>query len=314
VNLSNISDRKILKIEDVPGGHDPSQYETQRLWVNSSRDAHIQIPVTLFYSKNEKFSNPRPFIIYGYGSYEISSDVIFDQKKLSFLDRGIGYAVAHVRGGGEMGREWYENGRVLHKKNTFYDFVDTAKSLITHGWTDSSMLAAIGRSAGGLLIGAVHNMAPSLFRAMVADVPFVDCVNAMLDPTIPLTVLEYTEWGNPSYLSQFNSLLEFSPYENLDLSGTSSYPTLLLTAGLYDRRVSYSEPAKYTAKYRYLHATQRMSQNSHNQPFQLLLKTDMSSGHFSKTGRYDLLREWAFEYAFLISQLLNQTQENIYQK
>jgi oligopeptidase B len=226
-------------------------------------------------------------LLYGYGSYEIVIPDRFSSLRLSLLDRGVVFAIAHVRGGGEMGRRWYEEGRLLHKHNTFDDFVAAAEHLVAAGWTSPDLLAARGGSAGGLLMGAVVNQRPDLFRAVVAEVPFVDNVNTMLDASIPLTVTEYDEWGDPADPEYFAAMAAYSPYENVT---AHDYPAMLVTAGLNDPRVQYWEPAKWVAKLRATRTDDDL----------LLLKTEMGAGHGGPSGRYEAWRDEAFVYAFLL--------------
>jgi oligopeptidase B len=233
---------------------------------------------------------PAPCLLYGYGAYEISIDPAFSHHRLSLLDRGMVYAVAHVRGGGEMGRAWYEDGRMEHKANTFSDFIAAARHLIAADVAHRDALAGRGASAGGLLIGAVANLAPELFSALVAQVPFVDCLTTMLDAELPLTVGEWEEWGNPEAdEATYQRMLSYSPYDNVR---EIAYPSLLVTGGLNDPRVSYWEPAKWVAKLRTLSPTTRV-----------LLKTEMGAGHGGPSGRYDAWKEEALVYAFLLDAL-----------
>jgi oligopeptidase B len=237
---------------------------------------------------------PAPCVLYGYGAYEISIDPSFSHHRLSLLDRGVVFAIAHVRGGGEMGRAWYENGRMEHKANTFSDFIACARHLVDAGIAAPDTVAGRGGSAGGLLIGAVANRAPELFRALVAEVPFVDCVTTMLDDELPLTVGEWEEWGNPlADESAYRRMLTYSPYDNV--SGTNAdgsprrYPDLFVTGGLNDPRVAYWEPAKWVAKLRDLSPASRV-----------LLRTELGAGHGGPSGRYDAWKEEALVYAFLL--------------
>jgi len=231
-----------------------------------------------------------PLLLYGYGAYGHPYDPGFNSNRLSYLERGFIVGIAHIRGGGELGRPWYEDGKWLKKKNTFCDFVASANHLINLKYTKSSKLAIYGASAGGLLIGAVLNMSASLFQVTVADVPFVDAINTMIDPSIPLTVNEYEEWGNPAEKEYFEYMITYSPYDNLK---PGAYPHLLVTAGLNDPRVQYWEPAKYVAKLR----TLKTDKNA------LILKTYMEEGHAGASGRYDFLKEVAFEQAFVLHHL-----------
>jgi oligopeptidase B len=232
-----------------------------------------------------------PMLLYGYGSYESSTDPFFTISRLSLLDRGVGFAIAHVRGGGEMGRHWYDEGKMLAKRNTFTDFVACARHLAASGWTSADRLAAEGGSAGGLLMGAVANIAPDAFRAIVADVPFVDALTTILDPSLPLTVIEWEEWGNPLEDPEVYSYMKaYSPYENVE---AKRYPAILAETSLNDTRVLYVEPAKWIAK---LRATAL-------EPQDFLLKTEMSAGHGGVSGRYNAWRDRAFSYAWVLDKL-----------
>lgn len=278
----------VVKQEPVLGGYDPDQYETARIWATAADGA--QIPMSLLYRKGLKRDGRNPCLLYGYGSYGASQSPGFDQKRLSLVDRGFIWAIAYVRGGQEMGRHWYESGKFLHKMNTFTDFIACAEHLIAEKYTSSDRLAAMGRSAGGLLMGAVTTMRPELFHAVVAAVPFVDVVTTILDESLPLSVGEWEEWGNPNKEEFYRAMLSYSPYDN---TTAQAYPHLLITAGLNDPRVSYWEPAKWTAKLRAVKTNDN----------RLLLKTHMGAGHFSASGRYDYLRDIAFEYAFLLDMV-----------
>jgi len=281
-------ERELKKQEEVLGGYDPTEYHTERIFATAADSTRI--PISLVYRKGLVKNGANPLLLYGYGSYGSSSEPRFASSALSYLDRGFVYARAHVRGGGEMGRYWYEEGKLLHKKNTFTDFIACAEHLIAEGYTASDRLAIGGGSAGGLLIGAVVNMRPDLFKAAVADVPFVDVINTMADPTIPLTVIEYDEWGNPADEEYYRYMLSYSPYDNV---AAQSYPNLLITAGLNDPRVQYWEPAKWTAKLRALKTGNNL----------LILKTNMGAGHMGASGRYNYLKEYAFEIAFVLDRL-----------
>jgi oligopeptidase B len=279
----------LRKQQPVLGGYDPADYDSTREWATA--DDGTRIPISLVRRKSVPRDGSAPCLLYGYGSYEISSDPWFSVLRLPLLDRGFVFAVAHVRGGGECGRHWYDDGKLLHKRNTFTDFVTCARHLCDAGYTSTERLSARGGSAGGLLIGAVANMAPSLFAAIVAEVPFVDALNTILDPTLPLTVMEWEEWGNPIESAEvFRYMKSYSPYENVE---AMAYPAILATAGLNDPRVSYHEPAKWVAK---LRATK-----TDDRP--LLLKTEMGAGHGGPSGRYDVWHDQAFLFAFLIDQL-----------
>jgi oligopeptidase B len=277
--------KELKKQDEVMGGYDPSMYQSERLFATASDGATV--PISLVYRKGMAKDGSNPLLLYGYGSYGYSSEPRFKSSRLSMLDRGVINAIAHVRGGSELGRLWYEDGKMLHKRNTFTDFIACAEHLVAEGYTSSDKLAAVGGSAGGLLIGAVANMRPDLFNALVADVPFVDVVNTMLDESIPLTVIEYEEWGNPNEKEYYDYMLSYSPYDNVV---AKNYPNLLILAGLTDPRVQYFEPAKWTARLRALKTDDNV----------LLLKTNMGSGHFGATGRYDYLKEYAFELAFIL--------------
>jgi oligopeptidase B len=245
------------------------------------------VPVSLVYRLPLERDGGRPLLLQGYGSYGYSFDPAFSSNLLSLLDRGYVAAIAHVRGGEEMGRAWYENGKLLNKRNTFTDFIAAAEHLVAEGYTSSDRLAINGGSAGGLLMGAVTNLRPDLFTAVLAEVPFVDVVNTMLDATLPLTVIEYDEWGNPNDPAYYEYMRAYSPYDNV---ASKDYPHLLVTAGLNDPRVAYWEPAKWTARLR----ARKTDRN------RLLLRTNMGAGHGGASGRYDYLREVAFKYAFLL--------------
>ena len=281
-------ERVLVKQQPVLGGYDPSQYQCERFFVNA-RDG-VQIPVSLVYQKGFVRDGAAPMLLYGYGSYGISMDASFRSDRLSLLNRGFVYAIAHIRGGMDMGKPWHEEGRLLVKMHTFEDFVDCARHLVANRYTSSDRLGIMGGSAGGLLMGAVSNLAPELFRAVVAMVPFVDSLNTALDPTLPLTIGEYEEFGNPQDKVFYDYMKAYAPYENVR---NAEYPAILATAGLNDPRVSYWEPAKWIAKLR-----------EHNTgPHPILLKTNMGSGHFGSSGRYDYIKETALHYAFLLREL-----------
>lgn len=280
--------RKLRKQKPVLGGFDAADYQSERVFA-SAQDG-TRIPISLVYKKGLSRNGANPCLLYGYGSYGASIDPGFASTRLSLLDRGFVFAIAHIRGGEEMGRAWYEQGKMLNKKNTFTDFIACGERLIADQYTNSDKLAIMGGSAGGLLIGAVINMAPRLAEVAVAQVPFVDVVTTMLDESIPLTVSEYEEWGNPNLKEYYDYMLSYSPYDNLE---AKAYPHLLITAGLNDPRVQYWEPAKWAAK---LRATKT---DSHR----LLLKTNMGAGHGGASGRYDFLKEIAFDYAFILDTL-----------
>ena len=278
-------EKKLLKQEPVLGDFDRNNYKTERVWAEA-RDG-TQIPVSIVYHKDTAIDGTAPCLEYGYGSYGSSMDPSFRSNLLSLLDRGFVYAIAHIRGGQEMGRQWYENGKLLKKKNTFTDFIDVGKFLIANKYSAKSRLYARGGSAGGLLMGAVMNMAPDLYHGVIADVPFVDVVTTMLDDTIPLTTFEYDEWGNPNDKEYYDYMLSYSPYDNIQ---PVEYPNVLVTTGLHDSQVQYWEPAKWVAK---------MRENWKGDKL-LLLKTNMDAGHGGASGRFDRYKEVATRYAFLL--------------
>lgn len=277
---------KLLKEQEVLGGKFfKENYRSERIWA-PSRDGKSKVPISLVYHKDTVLSADTPLLLYGYGSYGYTVDASFSSLRLSLLDRGFVSAIAHIRGGEYLGREWYEEGKMLEKKNTFYDFIDAAKYLIQKNYTSSKHLYAMGGSAGGLLVGAVMNMEPELFNGVVAQVPFVDVVTTMLDETIPLTTGEYDEWGNPNDKEYYDYMLSYSPYDNIE---AKKYPNTLITTGFHDSQVQYWEPAKWTAKLRDLKTDNNL----------LIFKTDMTSGHGGTSGRFESLKEDALEYAFL---------------
>lgn len=282
-------ERVVLKEREVPG-YVRENYVCSRIEATAADGT--KVPMSIVRHKNASPADrPQPLLLYGYGSYGACMDPYFDYKRISLLDRGVTYVIAHIRGGGEMGKAWYEDhGKYLTKLNTFTDFADCAKHLIDAKYTSAEQLAIVGRSAGGLLIGATVNMFPSLFKCAVADVPFVDVLNTMSDPSIPLTVTEWEEWGNPNESKFYDYIASYSPYDNVS---AQKYPAMLVTAGLNDPRVAYWEAAKWVARLRAL--------KTDSNP--LLLKTDLTSGHFSASDRYKLLRETAFEYAFIVDQI-----------
>ncbi len=275
------------KQEEVKG-FNPEDYVTVRDYA-TAKDG-TKIPISIAYKKGVALDGTAPALLYGYGSYGASIDPSFSSTSISFLERGMVYAIAHIRGGGEMGKPWYLDGKLLKKKNTFTDFISVAEHLIEKKYTNKDRLAIMGGSAGGLLMGAVVNMRPDLFKVVVARVPFVDVINTMLDETIPLTTFEYKEWGNPKDREYFEYILSYSPYDNVK---PQDYPAMLVTAGLNDPRVHYWEPAKWVAKLRDLKTDNNI----------LLLKTNMGAGHSGASGRYDYLRELAFIYTFILKML-----------
>ena len=277
-------DKKLMKQQEVVGGYSSSEYDSKRLEVEA-RDG-TKVPISLVY-RVDKRQGPMPVLLYGYGSYGHSIDPYFSSVRLSLLDRGFAFAIAHIRGGEDMGRAWYDSGKLLNKKNSFFDFIDCGHFLIEQGWARKDGLYAMGGSAGGLLMGAVINLEPELWSGVVAAVPFVDVVTTMLDESIPLTTGEYDEWGNPNDPEFYQYIKSYSPYDNVV---DQSYPPMLVTTGLHDSQVQYWEPAKWIAKMRTL------TQN--RQP--LLLFTNMEAGHGGASGRYETHKETALEYAFLL--------------
>ncbi|MBA2640194.1 MAG: S9 family peptidase [Nocardioidaceae bacterium] len=277
----------LRKQQPVLGDYDPADYEQHREWATA--DDGTQVPVSVVCRVGTPRDGTAPALLYGYGSYEISIDPAFSASRLSLLDRGMVFAVAHVRGGGEMGRHWYDGGKLLTKRNTFTDFVAAARDLVTSGWTSVDRLVAMGGSAGGLLVGAAVNLAPSAFAGVVAAVPFVDALTSILDPSLPLTVVEWEEWGDPLHdPDAYAYIKSYAPYDNVDPLAT--YPPMLATTSLHDTRVLYVEPAKWVARLRSLHG---------GAP-DVLLKTEMSAGHGGVSGRYDAWKERAFEYAWVL--------------
>lgn len=281
-------ERKLLKEQPVLGGFDKSNYVTERLWA-PARDG-VQIPVTVLYRKDFKKDGSAALLQYGYGSYGASMDPYFNSNVLSLVDRGMVYAIAHIRGGQEMGRAWYEEGKLLKKMNTFHDFIDVTDFLVKQGYAASTRVSAMGGSAGGLLMGAVANLAADKYRAIVSQVPFVDVVTTMLDASIPLTTNEYDEWGNPEDPAYYDFMLSYSPYDNLQ---AKSYPAMYVGTGLWDSQVQYFEPAKYVARLR----AKKTDSNV------LIFRVNMEAGHGGKSGRFQRLKESAEQYAFLIDQL-----------
>jgi oligopeptidase B len=279
--------KTLLKEEEVVGDFDKADYTTERLWA-TARDG-VLVPVSLVY-RTDLFAKDgsNPCLLYGYGSYGSSMDASFSSPRLSLLDRGFVYAIAHIRGGQELGRQWYEDGKLLHKKNTFTDFIDSARFLVVERYTSHDRLFAMGGSAGGLLMGAVTNMAPELFKGIVNHVGWVDVVTTMLDEDVPLTTAEYDEWGDPREKAYYDYMLSYSPYDNIE---ARDYPNILMTTGLHDSQVQYWEPAKYVAKMRTLKTDDNI----------LILKTNMEAGHGGATGRMKQHRETALDYAFILT-------------
>jgi oligopeptidase B len=279
----------VRKQTEVLGGYDPARYRSERLFATAGDGTRV--PISLVYQLPlERPGGPRPLLLNGYGAYGVSYDPAFSSSSLSLLDRGFVVAIAHVRGGEEMGRAWYDGGKMLNKPNTFGDFIAAAEHLIAEGYTSPERLTISGGSAGGLLMGAVANRRPDLFHAVLAEVPFVDVVNTMLDASLPLTVIEYDEWGNPNDPACYACIRSYSPYDNVR---PQAYPHMLITAGLNDPRVAYWEPAKFTARLRALKTDDN----------RLLLKTNMGAGHGGASGRWDFLREVAFKWAFVLDVL-----------
>jgi oligopeptidase B len=278
----------LLKRQEVLGGYDPTQYVSERQWA-TARDG-TKVPLSIVYKKGFHRDGTAPLFLYAYGSYGIGTSATFASQRLSLLDRGMVYAIAHIRGGDEMGEAWHDDGMLMKKKNTFFDFVDCADYLIKQKWTSRDHLVIQGASAGGLLMGAVVNLRPDLFRAVHAGVPFVDVMNTMMDASLPLTVGEYLEWGNPNEKAAYDYMKTYSPYDNLE---KRAYPAMLVTTSLNDSQVMYWEPAKYVARLRTL--------KTDGNP--LLLKINMGAGHGGSSGRYDRLKELAFEYAWLLGQV-----------
>jgi oligopeptidase B len=278
-------EKKLLKRDAVVGDFEPSRYRSERLWARARDGARV--PISLVYRKDARGEGPSPLLLYAYGSYGSSVDPGFDASILSLLDRGFVYAIAHVRGGQELGHDWYENGKLLHKKNTFYDFIDCAEFLVAEGYTSKDRLFAAGGSAGGLLMGAIANLRPDLFQGIAAGVPFVDVITTMLDPSIPLTTGEYDEWGDPRDERYYEYMLSYSPYDNVE---AKAYPNLLVTTGYHDSQVQYWEPLKWVAKLR----ARKTDSN------RLLLRAYMEAGHSGPSGRYQRHRETALLYAFFL--------------
>lgn len=274
-----------MKQQEVVGGHNPDDYVTERIWA-TVRDG-VKVPISIVYKKGFKKDGSAPLLQYGYGSYGNTIDASFSSVRLSLLDRGFVYAIAHIRGGQMMGRQWYEDGKMFKKINTFNDFIDCSKFLIDQKYTSAEHLYAQGGSAGGLLMGAVVNMAPELYNGILAAVPFVDVVSTMWDESIPLTTNEFDEWGNPKELESYEYMMSYSPYDQVK---EQDYPNMLVTTGLFDSQVQYWEPAKWVAKLRDM----KTDQNT------LILDTDMEAGHGGASGRFKRYKTTALQYAFLL--------------
>ncbi len=277
--------RQLRKRQEIPSGFDASRYEVRRLMA-PARDG-VQVPVSLLMRKGTRLDGTHPLLQYAYGSYGATTEPTFNANVLSLVDRGFVYAIAHIRGGQEMGRSWYDQGKMLNKLNTFHDFIDVGDELVRLKYSTPARMVANGGSAGGLLMGAVLNMRPDLFHAVVADVPFVDVINTMNDPSLPLTAQEWEQWGNPAIREQYDYMMQYSPYDNV---AAKDYPMILVTTSLNDSQVMYWEPAKWVARLRAL----KTDQNP------LYLKTGMAGGHGGSSGRYDRLKEIAFRYAFML--------------
>ncbi|HKT88153.1 MAG TPA: S9 family peptidase [Candidatus Sulfotelmatobacter sp.] len=279
----------LLKQKEVPGGYDPKKYEVEQIYAVTSDG--VKIPISVLRLKDSKLDGKGPLYLYGYGSYGVSIDSFFNSNIFSLVDRGVVTAVAHIRGGGEMGKAWHDAGRMMNKKTTFTDFIACAEDLVKRGYGSKDRLVIEGRSAGGLLMGAVLNMRPDLFHAALVGMPFVDVINTMLDESLPLTVGEFEEWGNPKEKAAFEYMITYSPYDNIE---AKAYPNMLVKTSFNDSQVMYWEPAKYVAK-------MRATRTDHNI---LMLKTNLSpAGHGGASGRYDRLKDTAFDYAFILTQM-----------
>ncbi|MBX2927733.1 MAG: S9 family peptidase [Saprospiraceae bacterium] len=278
----------LLKQQEIPSGFNPDDYEVKRLWATAPDG--VKVPMALVHKKGMALDGNNPTLLYSYGSYGYSTDPYFNANVFSLVDRGFVYAIAQIRGGSEMGEQWYEDGKLMKKKNTFTDFIACAEELINQKYTSPRRLAINGGSAGGLLMGAVVNMRPDLFQAVVAQVPFVDVINTMLDPTLPLTTQEYEQWGNPNEKEAYDYIRSYSPYDNIE---KKDYPNILATGGINDSQVLFHEPAKWVAKLRAMKTDDNIT----------LLRINMQSGHGGATGRFDRLKEVAFNYAFIMDRL-----------
>lgn len=278
----------VLKVQEIPSGFNPDNYVVERLWATAPDG--VKVPMAIVYKKGLKKDGSNPALLYSYGSYGSTSDVYFSSSFYSLIDRGFVFGIAQIRGGSDMGEQWYEDGKLLKKKNTFTDFIACSEKLVADGYTSPDKLAAMGGSAGGLLMGAVTNMRPDLYRTIVAQVPFVDVINTMLDDTLPLTTGEYEEWGNPNEEEYYNYMLSYSPYDNIK---AQDYPNMLVTGGLNDSQVLFHEPTKYVAKLRALKTDDNI----------LILHMNMESGHGGATGRYKSIEDRAFEFAFVLNRV-----------
>ncbi|MFN8597558.1 MAG: S9 family peptidase [Anaerolineae bacterium] len=279
---------ELKKQDEIPSGYDPADYVSERL--HAPAPDGTLVPISIVYKKGLEKNGRNPTLLYGYGAYGFTVEASFNSQRLSLIDRGFVFAIGHIRGGSDLGRAWYDGGRMFNKRNSFTDFIACAEHLIATGYTSTPYLAIQGGSAGGLLVGACLTMRPDLYKAVIAEVPFVDVVTTMSDASIPLTTMEYDQWGNPAEQDQFHYLMSYSPYDNIR---ATNYPDVLITTGLNDPRVAYWEPAKFAAKL-------RATATNHNL---ILLKTNMEAGHAGASGRYDYLKEVALEYAFLLDRL-----------
>jgi oligopeptidase B len=278
----------LLKEQPVLGGYDRGQYHSERLLATAPDG--VKLPISIVYRKGLKRDGSHPMLLTGYGSYAFPFPVSFSSNRLSLLERGFVFAIAHVRGGGELGKPWHDDGRMTKKRNTFTDFIAVTEHLVGEAFTSPERLVVEGGSAGGLLMGAIANMRPDLFKAIVSKVPFVDVINTMLDASLPLTAGEWEEWGNPHVKEQYECMKTYCPYTNVE---AKAYPVMLVKTSFNDSQVMYWEPAKYVAKLRALKTDDNV----------LLLKTNMEAGHGGASGRYDYLREVAFDYAFMLTRL-----------
>ena len=280
--------KRVLKENEVLGEFNKENYTSKRVWANA-RDGK-KVPISLVYRKDKYIEGSNPLLLYAYGSYGITNNPNFSSVRLSLLDRGFIYAIAHIRGSQYLGRAWYDDGKMFNKKNTFTDFIDCGKFLIESKFSDKDKLFAMGGSAGGLLMGAVSNMAPDLFKGIIAAVPFVDVITTMLDEDIPLTTSEYDEWGNPHNKDSYDYMLSYSPYDQVE---KKDYPAIFITAGYHDSQVQYFEPAKWIARLR--------DRRTNKEP--LLMYCNMEAGHGGASGRFEAYKETAMEYAFLLALL-----------
>jgi oligopeptidase B len=279
---------QLLKQQEIPSGYDKTKYETTRVWA-AARDG-VKVPISIVMKKGTKLDGSAPMLLYAYGSYGFSMTPNFSTARLSLVDRGMIFAIAHIRGGSELGEKWRQEGRMFKKLNTFYDFIDSAKWLIANQYTSSDRLIIQGGSAGGMLMGGVVNMSPETFKAAIVQVPFVDVINTMLDDTLPLTTEEWIEWGNPNEKEAFDYMIQYSPYDNVK---AQNYPNMLVEISLNDSQVPYWEGAKFVAKLRAMKTDDNI----------ILLKTNMGAGHGGASGRYDRLKEIAFDYAYALTQV-----------